>query len=195
MSFVSRTGRLLYNYPMRLFGLIVDISCMVLVYLSFLMPKWKRRGFESLFAGTLMYVYLCFVIYFTLMPVFASLPNVIMGPWGTINMHPFRDLFNRYGDYWRQILLNILMLVPMGILYPISRGNRGFGMTVLVGFIFSTAIEVMQPLLHAERCFDITDIITNTMGAALGFAVLTVFRPLLALLFPRALGRKKRRKN
>ena len=52
MSFVSRTGRLLYNYPMRLFGLIVDISCMVLVYLSFLMPKWKRRGFESLFAGT-----------------------------------------------------------------------------------------------------------------------------------------------
>ena len=88
-----------------------------------------------------------------------------------------------------------VMLVPMGILYPIARGNRGFGMTVLVGFIFSMAIEVMQPLLHAERCFDITDIITNTMGAALGFAVLTVFRPLLALLFPRALGRKKRKKN
>ena len=144
---------------MRLFGLIVDISCMGLVYLSFFMPKWSRRGFESLLAGTLMYVYLCFVIYFTLMPVFASLPNIIFG--------------------------------PRGILYPISRGNRGFGMTVLAGFIFSSAIEVMQPLLHAERCFDITDIITNTMGAALGYAILVVFRPLLALIFPRALGRKR----
>ena len=180
---------------MRYFGLIVDISCMGLVYLSFFMPKWSRRGFESLFAGTLMYVYLCCVIYFTLMPVFASLPNIILGPRGTINMHPFRDLFHGYGDYMRQILLNILMLVPMGILYPISRGNRGFGMTVLAGFIFSTAIEVMQPLLHAERCFDITDIITNTMGAALGYAILAVFRPLLALIFPRALGKNRGKKK
>ena len=178
---------------MKILELVLDIVIMVLVYLRFLMPKWHRRGTESLTAGTLMYVYLCFVIYFTLMPVVTALPNMITGPWGTINMHPFRDLINGYGDYWRQIILNILLLVPLGLLYPISRGNRGFGMTMTVGFLFSLIIEILQPLLHSERCFDITDVITNTLGTAVGYALLEIFRPLLSLVFPKALKKGKRR--
>jgi len=171
----------------------MDIGAMVLVYLRFFMPKWRRRGRESLTAGTLMYVYLCFVVYFTLMPIFTSLPNIVTGPRGTINMHPFRDLLNGYGDYWQQIGLNILMMTPLGLLYPVSRGNRGMGSTIAVGFLFSLFIEILQPLLHSYRCFDITDIITNTLGTALGYALLELFRPLLSPIFPKALGRGGRR--
>ena len=177
---------------METFGYVIDFTSMVLVYLGFFMPKWKERGRESLAAGTLMYIYLCFVIFFTLMPVFTSIPRIVTGPRGTINVHPFRDLLNGYGDYWRQIGLNVLLMIPMGILYPISRGNRGFGATVLLGFAFSSCVEVMQPLLHATRCFDITDIITNTLGTAVGYALLLILRPVLALVFPRTLGRKGR---
>ena len=178
---------------MKTVGLVIDIMCMVLVYLCFYMPKWKKRGTESLIAGTLMYLYLCVVIYFTLMPVFTALPHILNGPRGTINLHPFRDLLNGYGDYWRQIGLNILMLVPMGFLYPICMGNRGLGRTIFAGFIFCTAIEILQPLLHAQRCFDITDIITNTLGTALGYAALEAVKPLAAKFFPGALGTVRRR--
>ena len=177
--------------PMKFLELVLDIVLMVLVYIYIFLPKWRRRGKESLTAGTLMYVYLCFVVYFTLMPVVTAIPNIFTGPWGTVNMHPFRDLINGYGDCWRQIFLNILLLVPLGILYPISRGNRGLGMTVLVGFVFSCIIEILQPLLHSERCFDVTDVVTNTLGAALGYALLELFRPLLSHVFPKALSKEK----
>ncbi len=66
-------------------------------------------------------------------------------------------------------------------------------MTVLVGFLFSLSIEVLQPLLHSQRCFDVTDIVTNTLGAAFGYALLELLRPILKHLFPRALGKKKRK--
>ena len=178
---------------METFGYVIDITAMVLLYLGFFMPKWRARGRESLIAGTLMYVYLCGVIYFTLMPVFLSLPRVITGPRGTINMHPFRDLLMGYGDSWRQIALNILMTVPLGILYPISRGRMRFGTTVTLGFLFSLWVEFMQPMLHVHRCFDVTDIITNTLGTALGFAALLALKPVFALVFPETLGTKRRR--
>lgn len=190
---ISTLEVLLYNYPMKILELVLDIVLLVLVYLYFFMPKWRGRGRESLIAGTLMYVYLSFVLYFTLMPVVTSVPNIFTGPWGTVNLHPFRDLINGYGDYWRQIFLNIILMIPMGILYPISRGNRGMGMTVTAGFIFSCGIEVLQPLLHSERCFDITDVVTNTLGAAVGYALLELLRPVLALVFPNALKKGRRR--
>ena len=98
------------------------------------------------------------------------------------------DLLHGYGDYWRQIVLNVLMTVPLGILYPISRGSRKFGTTVTLGFLFSLWVEFMQPMLHPHRCFDITDIITNTLGTAVGYAILLVLKPLFALVFPETLG-------
>lgn len=38
-------------------------------------------------------------------------------------------------------------------------------------FTLSVGIEVVQPLLHAFRSSDITDVITNTTGGVLGYAL------------------------
>ena len=83
---ISTLEVLLYNYPMKILELVLDIVLLVLVYLYFFMPKWRGRGRESLIAGTLMYVYLSFVLYFTLMPAVTAVPNIFTGPWGTVNL-------------------------------------------------------------------------------------------------------------
>ena len=42
---------------------------------------------------------------------------------------------------------------------------------LLLTLALSVGIEVVQPLLHAFRSSDITDVITNTTGGVLGYAL------------------------
>lgn len=65
-----------------------------------------------------MYLYLVLVFYVTIMPFaipFSGVNNEFME---TANFIPFRDLMLKYDGAIREILLNILMMVPFGYLYP-----------------------------------------------------------------------------
>lgn len=70
-----------------------------------------------------MYIYISFVLYFTMMPIVKNIPimiNRIIYHFGSnMNMNLFDDLFNQRGDYLRQIFLNVLMMIPFGFMYPI----------------------------------------------------------------------------
>ena len=52
----------------------IDFGALALLYVRVLFRKWRSRGKDVLLVNTLMYVYLSFVLYFTLMPVITSLP-------------------------------------------------------------------------------------------------------------------------
>lgn len=58
---------------------------------------------------------------------------------------------------------------------PLCRSCRGrrcsFWRCLLLTLALSVGIEVVQPLLHAFRSSDITDVITNTTGGVLGYAL------------------------
>lgn len=150
---------------------------LALFYIFVLFRKWKRKGKDKLLFNTLMYVYLSFVIYFTLMPVIASIPFALNHPYRFMNLVPFVDLLLGRGDFIRQIVLNVVMTVPFGFLYPMTRNPAaGFGRTALSCFLMSLGIELLQPLLSG-RSGDITDIITNVAGGMAGYALYVVFRP------------------
>ena len=52
------------------------------------------------------------------------------------------------------------------------RGRRcSFWRCLLLTLALSVGIEVVQPLLHVFRRADITDVITNTIGGVLGYAL------------------------
>lgn len=144
--------------------LITAFDCLVLaaVYLLFLLPRFRSR--TSFLFGTLFYLYICMVLFFTMLPVIPTFdaPN--------INLIPFRDLFYRFGDYERQIFLNILLFAPMGFFISL-RCRKGFLKTVLLCALLSLAIELLQPWVTVGRVCDVTDLITNTAGAALGWLV------------------------
>ena len=88
-----------------------------------------------------------------------------------INLVPYIDYLNSNGDFIRQILLNILMLVPFGIMYPFIY-RKNFKSTIISGLIVSICIELIQ--LVSARQFsscDITDIINNGLGVFIGYII------------------------
>ena len=48
---------------------LIDFVALILLYAFVFFRKWKPKGKDVLLVNTLMYVYLSFVLYFTLMPV------------------------------------------------------------------------------------------------------------------------------
>lgn len=157
---------------------LIDFFALALLYIFFLFGKWKTKGKDVLLADTLMYIYLSFVLYFTLMPIITSLPFVLNHPYKPMNLVPFIDVSAGRGDFLRQIILNIIMTVPFGFLFPLTRKRTAkFGKTVLLCFLMSLGIEILQPFFN--RSSDITDLITNVIGGMLGYCIYVVFKPLI----------------
>ncbi len=139
-----------------------------------------------LLVNTLMYVYLSFVLYFTLMPVITSLPFILNHPYSPMNMVPFVDVLTGRGDFVRQVLLNVIMMVPFGFLFPMTRTPAaGFGRTVFCCLLISLGIELLQPLINGFRSADITDLITNTIGGMVGYVLYAAFRPITSRILAR----------
>ncbi len=89
--------------------------------------------------------------------------------------------------YFSQVVLNWLLLAPLGCLLPlvwpsvfVDCGSRhGLVRCVLVGFCLSLSTELAQLLLN-RGFFEIDDIINNTLGCAAGYML---FRVMLAKRF------------
>ena len=155
---------------------LIDFIALALIYAFVLYKKWKQKGRDILLVRTLFYVYLSLVALVTLMPVITSLPFILNHPYDFMNMVPFIDALSGRGDFIRQILLNVIMTVPFGFLYPMTHSpHAGFLKTVLFCFLMSLGIELLQPFF--DRSSDITDLITNVIGGALGYGLYAVFKP------------------
>lgn len=157
---------------------LIDFTALILLYIFVFFNKWKTKGKGRLLINTLMYIYLSFVLYFTLMPIITSIPFVLNHPYTPMNMVPFIDVLERRGDFIRQILLNVIMTIPFGFLFPLTQNKTaGFGRTVFFCFLMSLGIEILQPLINGFKSSDITDLITNVTGGMLGYGCYIVFRP------------------
>lgn len=93
------------------------------------------------------------------------------------NVYPFREImrFIRYRDLlgWRAVLTNLVGnvagFVPFGVLVPLMvRSARRGWRTVLLSFGVSALVEVSQLVFHVG-CFDVDDMVLNTLGGMLGF--------------------------
>lgn len=87
---------------------------------------------------------------------------------------PWDEYYSGWG-YWRNVLINVAGLVPLGFfmygyLALTLRAQRAALIAILFGGLLSLTVETIQAFLPT-RDSGMTDIITNTLGAALGFAV------------------------
>ena len=165
---------------------LIDVIALLLLYVFVFFRKWKVRGREILLVNTLMYLYLSFVLYFTLMPVLTSIPFVLNHPYSPMNMVPFIDVLEERGDFFRQVILNVIMTVPFGFLFPLTRNRTAkFGKTVWFCFLMGLGIELLQPLINSFRSSDITDLITNTIGGIVGYFLYIIFRPVTSWILAR----------
>lgn len=157
---------------------LIDFTALALLYIFVFFRKWKTKGRDILLVNTLMYVYLSLVLYFTLMPVLTSLPFILNHPYTPMNLVPFIDVLTGRGDFFRQVVLNVIMTIPFGFLFPLTRNRTAkFSQTVFFCFLMSLGIELLQPLIDGFRSSDITDLITNMIGGILGYGFYVIFRP------------------
>lgn len=157
---------------------LIDFTALVLLYVFIFFNKWKAKGKDILLVNTLMYIYLSFVLYFTLMPIIASIPFILNHPYTPMNLVPFIDVLMGRGDFLRQVILNIIMTIPFGFLFPLIQNRTAkFSKTVFFCFIMSLSIEILQPLINGFRTSDITDLITNVIGGMIGYGLYIIFKP------------------
>ncbi|MEU6944695.1 VanZ family protein [Streptomyces sp. NPDC046316] len=89
----------------------------------------------------------------------------------------FRDTVKQLGG-------NILLGVPFGLLLPVvSPRSRGFVRVALLTVATMLLVELIQGALITGRAFDIDDVLLNTTGALLGYAL--VGRRMGRAVYPR----------
>ena len=103
---------------------LFDFIVLFFIYIFMFYRKWKVQGKDVLFINTIMYIYLSFVLYLTLMPILVSLPFIFNHPYELMNLVPFVDVTNGRGDFIRQVVLNIVMTIPFGFLLPLVREKK-----------------------------------------------------------------------
>lgn len=106
----------------------------------------------------------------------AGLPDVCYVRFSlNANLRPFAYMFSDY----RSSLLNIMLFIPMGFLIPcLFTRYQHIGKMLLFGFCSSAVIETLQ--IFTYRASDINDLMTNTLGALIGWILARIF----LLLFP-----------
>ena len=158
---------------------LVDFVVLFILYIFIFYKRWKVKGKDILFINTIMYIYLSFVLYFTLMPIITSLPFVFNHSYVPMNLVPFIDISTGRGDFIRQVVLNIVMTIPFGFLLPLIKNKRiNLMKIVLYTFLLSLGIEILQPLINDFRSSDITDLVTNILGGIIGYILYLIFKPL-----------------
>ena len=156
---------------------IIDFTALMLLYAFAFFRKWRPQGKDVLLVNTLMYAYLSLVLFFTMMPVIASIPFMLDHPYTPMNLVPFIDVSLGRGDFFRQVVLNVIMTLPIGFLFPLTRDKTAnLGVTVFFCFLMSLGIEILQPFF--DRTSDITDLITNLIGVVLGYGLYAIFKPI-----------------
>ena len=156
---------------------IVDFTALMLLYAFVFFRKWRPQGKDVLLVNTLMYAYLSLVLFFTMMPISVSIPFMLDHPYTPMNLVPFIDVSLGRGDFFRQVVLNVIMTLPFGFLFPLTRDKRAkLCVTVFFCFLMSLGIELLQPFF--DRTSDITDLITNLIGVVLGYGLYAIFKPI-----------------
>ncbi len=152
---------------------IYSSFCVVLPCLIYFIIK-RRKNSKLYWIFVLLFVLYLWQVY-DLTGV-GGLTDIIYAPKGGIDQPIIRARINLvpFTNIEKTFYLNILMLIPFGFLVPLIWKNyRKAYKTAILGAGFSLLIELSQ--LITTRTTDIDDLITNTLGALLGFIIWKIF--------------------
>lgn len=149
-------------YAALALGVLVLILFFLKVYIDH--PRSTNRKMLLLFG-----VYFCIVAYVTIFMRIGSVDSSILTT-------PFDDLqqafIQRDPEVAQHFFLNVAMFVPFGYLIPATNPKylRKWSFAMMGGLVASTVIEGCQMLFQLGQS-DVDDIIANTLGAVIGYAL------------------------
>ncbi len=158
------------------FQMIVGFITLCWIITRLAVFLWKKE-FNILREVQLILVYICIVVISRM--VFLPLHHV-NGHIGTLifdatkilpfrmNLRPFTFLSDFYDGWQVNIIGNIAMFIPVGIVWPVCfKKLNTLGKSIIAGGGFSLLIEIAQ-LLFFDRCSVVDDLLLNTTGVAIG---------------------------
>ena len=147
----------------RFYGAVIE----TLAAAVFLVPVFLIGGRRLFRAGQKIGLYALFGLYLAAMLALVEFTNLMtLNIDLAVNIIPFLDMLPNF----KNACLNVLLFIPFGIFLPaLWSGFRSLRRTVLTGLAVSGVIELAQ--FFTFRTTDINDLITNTLGAALGFCI------------------------
>lgn len=74
----------------------------------------------------------------------------------------------------RQILFNVVMFIPIGVIFTTEKGMKG----TLFGFVVSLGIEAIQFITH-RGLFELDDLFHNSVGVVIGALIAITLRKLI----------------
>ncbi|WP_163652199.1 VanZ family protein [Listeria sp. PSOL-1] len=177
---------------------VLVIAIAIVIYLCFFLVRWihKKEKIENIIFKTCLYVYSCGVIKYTLFPVLISSQLLkdraedITGPFfNLIPFHTINEIFSiRINiESIMQIVLNIVLFVPLGILLPLCFNKISWKTVFLIGLSTSICIELiqlMQNIIYQApfKFTDIDDIMLNVFGNVIGYVLFLTCKPLFQRL-------------
>ena len=145
----------------------------------------KKKAFSVKRELKLLLVYVCIVVigrfvYFGFHLEDGKIPTLKVGfdddIHDMISIIPFYFLVDRYDGWKINIIGNIAMFIPVGIVWPICFSRLDtIRKTILAGAGFTLFIEVTQ-LFCLGRHTDVDDLILNTSGVAIGACIVFLIR-------------------
>ena len=164
--------RQIYNFPIYE-SIIIMFTAAFLYFLGCLfIPGLKRKITNgTIVSGLLLSFYVSQVIGVTLLN--RTITEEARYDLNMIDV--YRIAFSGNSVFLTQLIGNVIMFVPFGILVPICfRGTRGIFKILLLSFLFSLFIETTQLYTHTGL-FELVDLLNNTLGGFIGYFVFKIF--------------------
>ncbi len=165
------------------FQLLIFIS--IIWIITRLAIAIKSKTFSLKRECQLLLVYICIVVisrfvYFGFHLEDGKIPTLKIGFGDNIHemisIIPFYFLVDRYDGYMMNIIGNIMMFIPVGVVWPICFSKLDtIRKNILAGAGFSLFVEVTQ-LFCLGRHTDVDDLILNTIGVTIGAFIVFLFR-------------------
>lgn len=151
------------------------VTVLAVVVLAALVRSLSRRGrlsWPRVAVAVVLCVYAAGVVANSVFPVFLDKPAG-SAPWSShVALVPFADY--EVAD----AVMNIVVFVPVGILVPLLVARISWWRAVVAAALVSLTIEVTQyvtaHLLGGGHIADVTDLIVNVLGGAVGFGLYSV---------------------
>ena len=165
---------------MQMFVFVSSIWVLIRFVIAIIFKKFSAKRELQMLLVYICLVVIARIVYFPLHHVDGKIGTLTIGfteaQSDMISFIPFYFLFDRYDGWLLNIIGNIAMFIPVGIVWPICfRKLDNIKKTVFAGVGLVLLIELTQ-LICPERHTDIDDLILNTSGVVIGACIIFAIR-------------------
>lgn len=158
-------------------GLFMNIIIFIPFFIYFIKNKESLNELKVIIS-ICVYLYVLNLVKYAILPVTIDDP-VVEYIYSTItieehfkesiNLIPIIKQFN-----WVDFILNILMTIPLGIIFPLTLKNINLKKILFFGLALGLSLEIYQYLLfyiegYFSRNVNINDVIANFLGVVFGY--------------------------